>query len=69
MGRVNKGVNCSIQGCTEQAERSMSESKGKMATDLDISSTSKRIYLCRNHYKEWKKATKEDRETERARWK
>ncbi|HET7642427.1 MAG TPA: hypothetical protein VFK40_02875 [Nitrososphaeraceae archaeon] len=69
MGRVNKGINCSVQGCSEQAERSMSEGKGRMATDLDFSSTNKRIYLCKNHYKEWKKATKEDRETERARWK
>jgi hypothetical protein len=59
MGRVNKGINCSVQGCSEQAERSMSEGKGRMATDLDFSSTNK----------EWKKATKEDRETERARWK
>ncbi|MGE0242384.1 MAG: hypothetical protein AB7F53_00315 [Nitrososphaeraceae archaeon] len=69
MGRVNKGINCSVKGCSEQAERSMSEGKGRMATDLDLASTSKRIYLCKNHYKEWKKATKEDRETERARWK
>jgi len=69
MGRVNKGINCSVKECTEQAEKSMSESKGRMADDLDLSSTSKRIYLWRNHYKEWKKATKEDRETERARWK
>ena len=69
MGRVNKGINCSIQACSEQAEKSMSESKGRMANDLDISSNTKRIYLCKNHYKDWKKATKEDRETERARWK
>lgn len=69
MGRVNKGINCSVKGCTEQAEKSMSESKGRMANVLDLSSTNKRIYLCRNHYKEWKKATKEERETERARWK
>ena len=69
MGRVNKGINCSVQGCSEQAEKSMSESKGRMAIDLDFASTSKRIYLCKNNYKEWKKATKEDRETERARWK
>ena len=69
MGRVNKGITCSVKGCTEQAEKSMSESKVRMANDLDLSSTNKRIYLCRNHYKEWKKATKEDRETERARWK
>jgi hypothetical protein len=69
MGRVNKGITCSVKGCTEPAEKSMSESKGRMANDLDLSSTNKRIYLCRTHYKEWKKATKEDRETERARWK
>ncbi|MGB9167906.1 MAG: hypothetical protein WCB31_03155 [Nitrososphaeraceae archaeon] len=46
----------------------MSEGKGMMASDLNIISSSKRVYLCRNHYKEWKKATKEDRENERARW-
>ena len=69
MGRIDKGINCSIQGCNIKAERSMSESKGRMAGDLDFISTNKRVYLCRNHYKEWKKATKEDRENERARWK
>ncbi|HET9774116.1 MAG TPA: hypothetical protein VFP25_03935 [Nitrososphaeraceae archaeon] len=68
MGRINKGIKCSVQGCEENAERSMSESKGMMASDLNIISSSKRAYLCRNHYKEWKKATKEDRENERARW-
>jgi hypothetical protein len=39
-----------------------------MAVDLGIDTSSKRTYLCRQHYKEWKKATKEDRENERARW-
>lgn len=68
MGRVNKGIICSVQGCEEKAERSMSESKGMMASDLDIISSNKRVYLCRNHYKEWKKSTKDDRENERARW-
>jgi hypothetical protein len=24
--------------------------------------------LCKSHYKEWKKATKEERDNERARW-
>lgn len=68
MGRVNKCISCSVQGCEEKAERSMSESKGMMASDLDIVSSNKRVYLCRNHYKEWKKSTKDDRENERARW-
>ena len=29
MGRVNKGINCSIKGCTEQAERSIVRAKEK----------------------------------------
>ncbi len=67
MGRVDKGVNCSVQGCDESAQRSMSGSKARMASDLVVDSA-KRVYLCKTHYKEWKKATKEDRENERARW-
>ena len=69
MGRVNKGINCSVQGCEEKAERSMSESKGMMADELNLVSSNKRVYLCRTHYKEWKKKTKDDRDNERARWK
>ena len=68
MGKIDKGVICSVLNCGEQAERSISESKAKMASDLNINFSGKRSYLCRNHYKEWKKATKEDRDTERARW-
>ena len=67
MGKIEKGINCDVQGCDEKAERSMSGSKAAMATNLTVNS-GKRVYLCRTHYKEWKKATKEDRETERARW-
>jgi hypothetical protein len=67
MGRVDKGVNCSVQGCDQSAQRSMSGSKARMASDLVVDSD-KRVYLCKTHYKEWKKATKEDRENERARW-
>ncbi len=67
MGRVDRGINCSVQGCEESAQRSMSSSKARMATDMAVNS-GKRVYLCRAHYKEWKKSTKEDRENERARW-
>jgi len=68
MGKVEKGVNCSVKGCEEAADRSMSLTKAKMSPDLDFDNTKKRIYLCKNHYKDWKKATKSDRETERLRW-
>jgi hypothetical protein len=68
MGRVDKGVKCSIQGCDQTAERSMSGSKASMAVNMDLDSTSRRIYLCKTHYREWKKASKNERENERARW-
>jgi hypothetical protein len=46
----------------------MSRNKATMSADLDVDGTNKRVYLCKMHYKEWKKSTKEDRENERARW-
>ena len=69
MGRVDKGVTCSVDGCSQEAERSITGSKASMATDLLVDTSSKRIYLCKQHYKDWKKSTKEERENERARWK
>ena len=54
MGRVDKGINCSVDSCGNQAERSMSGIKASMAPDLGLGG-SKRVYLCRDHYKEWKK--------------
>jgi hypothetical protein len=68
MGRIDKGVSCSVQGCDQTAQRSMSGSKASMALNMDLDSTSKRIYLCKAHYREWKKASKNERENERARW-
>ncbi|HEX6561135.1 MAG TPA: hypothetical protein VFA15_07480 [Nitrososphaera sp.] len=56
-----------MSGCENKAERSISGSKAAMAPDMGLNS-SKHVYLCHEHYKEWKKATKEDRENERARW-
>jgi len=67
MGRVDKGVKCSVGGCENKAERSMSGTKASMAPDLGLSASG-RSYLCHEHYKQWKKMTKEDRENERARW-
>jgi hypothetical protein len=46
----------------------MSGSKASMAANMDLDSTNKRIYLCKAHYREWKKASKGERENERARW-
>ncbi len=67
LGRVTKGVDCSVKGCSESAVRSLS--KNKLAgSDLDTSGE-RRVYLCRNHYKELKKNAKKDDDMERLRWK
>ncbi len=53
MGRIDKGVNCSVVGCSEKAIRSISSedaSQAKLNTG-----DAKRAYLCKTHYKELKK--------------
>ena len=67
MGIISKGAKCSVAGCDEDGVRSLSTSK-VAGTGLSIPSGSKKTVLCKEHYKEWKKATKEDREVERARY-
>lgn len=56
MGRVDKGIKCSVSGCAEVAIRSISAEKVAQAK-LDIGS-SDRGYLCKKHYKELKKRLK-----------
>ena len=67
LGRVDKGAKCSVSGCGSVAVRSISAEKVKSA-GLRISSE-KRAYLCKGHYKEYKKRTKKDKELERMRYK
>ena len=67
MGRVDKGVGCGVAGCKNPAERSLSrEDTG--GSGLTIGGEGRRVYLCRDHYKTWKKATKKSRSLERSRW-
>ena len=62
MGRVAKGVKCSVTGCGNDAIRSLSTDKVK-AAGLKVGEI-RRAYLCREHYKEFKRHTKEDRKLE-----
>ncbi len=58
MGRVSKGVICSVEGCEEQAVRSVSREKieeSKVGFKLK-NPDARRVYLCKKHYKEFKKA-------------
>ena len=67
MGKIDKGVGCGVAGCKNQAERSLSrEEMG--GSGLSVGGEGRRGYLCRDHYKQWKKATKKSRTLERSRW-
>jgi len=68
LGRVAKGVKCSVSGCGKEAIRSLSAAKVKLA-DLNIDSSERRAYLCKEHYKEYKKRTKKEKKVEQWRYK
>ena len=63
MGRIDKGVKCSISGCENDAVRSLPTDKVK-SVGLKVGE-SRRAFLCKEHYKEFKKETKKDRALEK----
>jgi len=66
VGRIDKGVKCTVSGCSREAIRSLSTQKVKTA-GLKVGND-KRAYLCREHYKEYKKKTKKDKQIEKWRY-
>ncbi|MCL6577851.1 MAG: hypothetical protein K6T73_00495 [Candidatus Bathyarchaeota archaeon] len=67
MGRVDKGVKCSVSSCGKDAVRSLSAEKVRSA-GLKVGGSEKRSYLCKEHYKEYKKKTKRDKQLEKWRY-
>jgi len=62
MGKIKKGTKCSVANCSEEAVRSVSVDRAKGA-GLDVEG--RRAYLCKEHYKTYKKGSKEERRVER----
>jgi len=60
VGKVSKGISCSVNGCSNNAARSLNTDKVKQA-GLEVDSGSKRAYLCNDHYKQWKKEVKQSK--------
>jgi hypothetical protein len=58
---------CSIAGCPEPAARSLSRTEARKAFP-DLSEEGRRAPLCRAHYKQYKKATREARTLDRLTW-
>ncbi len=59
---------CGVEGCGKEAVRSLSINKVREA-GLDAKPSGRRIYLCKEHYKEYKKRRKKLDRLERMRWK
>ncbi len=63
-----KKKTCDVKGCDEDKRKSLSAKKVTKKTDLKIDSSGRKAYLCKEHYKEYKKATKDERTTKRLNW-
>jgi len=67
VGLVSKGAKCNVDGCDENGARSLNTAKVERA-GLRVNSGGKKSVLCKVHYKEYKKESKDDRSLERARF-
>jgi hypothetical protein len=65
LGKVSKGEKCSL--CSGPAVRSLSASEASKYFEVEAEARG-RVYLCKRHYKEYKKRSEEVRELERLRW-
>ena len=68
MGKVGVGTTCNVKGCSKPAVRSLSAAK-VAAAGLEVSGGGRRVYLCKEHYKQYKKLSRKERKLEQARWK
>lgn len=60
---------CAVSGCGQKAARSLSTQKIKEALpDLRLAAETRRSHLCRDHYRQFRKKTKEERQLERLGW-
>lgn len=72
LGKIDKGVNCSIVGCNNSAFRSLSYSEfSRVASRAGLSIGSnvpRRVYLCEDHYKVFKKFLRKEKMYEKWRY-
>jgi len=66
--RVMKTIECSVDGCKKNYERSISFKLVSQSGLKLKSDKAKKAYLCKEHYKEYKKKSKDDRKVQKWRW-
>jgi hypothetical protein len=58
--KPREGETCQVKSCGKPAERSVSGESAREAK-LDVEEELKRVHLCKEHYRQYKKSTKQDR--------
>ena len=58
--KPRQGEACEVKGCGKGAERSVSGDSAREAK-LPVEEGLKRVHLCKDHYRQYKKGTKQDR--------
>lgn len=66
MGKVAKGQKCNVIGCNDSAIRSISPDKVAHA-GMNVG-PARRAYLCKVHYREFKKLSRKDRQIDKWRF-
>ena len=60
---------CGVVSCGKESKRSLSTKKVKEALpELELIGEPRRVHLCKDHYKQFRKKTKQERELDRAAW-
>jgi hypothetical protein len=69
MAKTEEPEVCAVLSCGQPAARSLSANKVKQVLpDLKFGDVGRRAHLCKTHYREFRKKTKEERELDRAAW-
>lgn len=64
---MRRGRTCSVVGCEKPAVKSVSVDK-MQGVDLKYKAQGRRVYLCKEHYKLYKKGRRKIERYERLRW-
>ncbi|UCD92370.1 MAG: hypothetical protein JSV43_00085 [Methanobacteriota archaeon] len=66
--RTDEGKECDVIGCSRPALRSVATKKFSSAVPDAQVPGSRRVHVCKDHYKKFRKKTKRDRKLERLDW-
>ncbi len=66
--RDDEEKECDVIGCSKPAARSVASKKFSQAVSDAKVPDSRRVHVCKDHYKKFRKKTKSDRKLERLDW-